>query len=102
LSDWILIYKFYVSQVAYIAADGRKLSRTVAAFIQFAFQRPVEDIPYQRAFAGTGNACDYSHHIEREPDVDSFQVILPRSFQFDIVVPRTAVFGNGNFFFSQK
>ena len=102
LADGILIDKLHIAQIAQVAFDGHKFSRTLAAFVQFAFQRAVKNVAYQCALSRTANTRHYRHHIKWEAGVHTFQVVFTGTFYFDIVVPWTTVFRHGNGLFAQQ
>jgi hypothetical protein len=65
--------------------------RDSARAVQLAGQFLQDDAVNQRAFAGTGNACDAGHDAERDADVDVLEVVLRRAAHHQPVAVRPAL-----------
>ena len=83
----ILVDELDIFHLPDVAFQRYKFSRAVAGFAVFALECLVEYVAHQRAFSRSAHSCYHGHDIEGETDIDSFEVVFPRSLYFNVIVP---------------
>ena len=60
------------------SGDGLVRSGFFARAVKFLRERAVENVVHQRGFARAGDAGHNRHHAQRESDVNTLEIVLPR------------------------
>ena len=87
LAYQVLVDKFDMFDEVYVPLQGHELAGRIAHFVEMAFHSGVENAFDKARLSRAGDACDDGHHIERELEVYSFQVVHPATLEHDGVVP---------------